>query len=307
MAARPNRGFPKVSDISEPDFGAGRRRRAAMAFLAGSLLFVTSAAAMISVGASAHGPRMIWSALGGREIAPSSYPGFRTVLLSGMTDVPLDKPAKRKRTRLASSPRKSGPYSVAANFSGRRPVCVRLCDGFFFPESDAAGAGDAVNEQASCESLCPDAPVALYYQPSGSDNIEEAYSVGGQPYAALPVALRYRSTEDNTCSCHRSLATALAPLVDGTLRKGDVVMTSKGFLVFRGVEQANHTAKDFAALATAALPADQRATLRSLERVSMAPQRGVTRSWAAAPAAPAAVKTATSEANDKIRFVERSD
>jgi hypothetical protein len=162
--------------------------------------------------------------------------------------------------------------------------------------------------------MCPDAPVALYYQPSGSDKIEDAISVGGQRYSALPIALRYRSTQDNTCSCHRSIASALSPLRDPTLRKGDALMTPKGILVFRGAEQGTHTPRDFAALAAAQLPKDQRSTLQALERVSQAPQPGVTRSWlAAATASPsdtapiAATETATREITDKIRFVERPD
>ena len=91
-------------------------------------------------------------------------------------------------------------------------------------------------------------------------------------------------------------------------------MTPKGILVFRGAEQGTHTPRDFAALAAAQLPKDQRSTLQALERVSQAPQPGVTRSWlAAATAFPsdtapiAATETATREITDKIRFVERPD
>jgi hypothetical protein len=124
--------------------------------------------------------------------------------------------------------------------------------------------------------------------------------------------LRYRSTQDNTCSCHRSLVSALSPLHDPTLRKGDAFMTPKGFMVFSGVAQGTHTPRDFSALAAAALPKDQRATLQALERVSQAPQPGVTRSWLAAEREPPVptentTETATREITDKIRFVVRPD
>jgi hypothetical protein len=93
------------------------------------------------------------------------------------------------------------------------------------------------------------------------------------------VALRYRSTQDYTCTCHRAQISTLSPLRDSTLRKGDVVMTPRGFLVFRGSEQATHTRQDFATLSTAGLPKDQRGALQALERVSQAPQIGAPRSW----------------------------
>lgn len=302
MAARPIPGIRQSVDI---DYGANRRRRAVVAFIAGSVLFLAAAAAMISGGASARGGSGLFTTIFVPLPAESATSrGLQFVA----TEVALGKSSGRRHAHSASGHRKA--YSVAVNISSRRPVCVRLCDGFFFPASEPAGAGDAAGEQAACDSQCPDAPVALFYQPSGSDQIEDAYSVAGQPYTALPIALRYRSTQDNTCACHRSLAAAFSPLLDATLRKGDVLMTPKGFVVFHGVEQAKHKPADFAALASAGLPADQRTTLRALERVSMAPQRGVPRSWVAATApapAPSAIKTATRDLSDKIRFVERSE
>ena len=337
MAARLVPGMPKVVDISKlrfSDIGAQRRRRAAVAFITGSVLFVTSAAAMISDGASAQGPgRGMFSGM----FAPSSanfetysppsdgrptglflqtpmFDPYRQTSARppGFAQIPLGPPGraskrnKARATGLANN-RKSAPYSVALNYSSRRPVCVRLCDGFFFPASVPAGGYNAASEEAACVGLCPDAPIALYYQPSGSDRIEDAFSATGQRYDALPIALRYRSTQDNTCSCHRSLATALNALHDPTLRNGDAFMTPKGFVVFHGAEQATHTPRDFAALAGAKLPKDQRTTLQALERVSMAPQPGVTRSWLAAEATPPApIETATRDIN-KIRFVERQD
>lgn len=354
MAARMIPGMSKLVDVSRLSFteiGAQRRRRAAVAFITGSVLFVTSAAAMISNGASAQGPGggffssvFAPSHVSYEAYAPSyqSRPTWQYVQPSpymetspfdsgrhigaqpyGYADFPVGPPSnasKRNKPRSAKvgNNRKPAPYSVAANYSSHRPVCVRLCDGFFFPASVPAGANNAASEEAACTGLCPDAPIALYYRPRGSDKIEDAISLTGQPYSALPIALRFRSTQDNTCTCHRSLASALSPLHDSTLRKGDALMTPKGFMVFSGVEQGTHTPRDFAALAAATLPKDQRATLQALERVSQAPQRGVTRSWLAAEAlapgstetatvAPGSTQTVTREMTDKIRFVERPD
>jgi Protein of unknown function (DUF2865) len=111
-------------------------------------------------------------------------------------------------------------------------VCVRLCDGAFFPLSGSANSTanhqTANYQDAVCGSLCPDAPTAIYQLPAGSDKIEDAVSSTGSRYTSLPVALRYRTTLDRTCTCHASPARQLAMTRDPTLRKGDFVMTRDG-------------------------------------------------------------------------------
>jgi len=142
-------------------------------------------------------------------------------------------------------------------------VCVRLCDGYFFPSATSSGGEEA------CAAQCPDAPTARYTEPAGSDRIEDAVSTRGEPYSALPVANRYRTTLDNTCSCRHSLNSgySASSLNDPTLRKGDLVMTPKGFLVFQGAKTRSITSSDFVALSQApALPKDLRAALVAMER-----------------------------------------
>jgi hypothetical protein len=166
----------------------------------------------------------------------------------------------------ASSSRQS--KHASAGLTSGRSVCVRLCDGAFFPIAPMANRSDIANNEESCSALCPDAPTALYVEPSGSDKIEDAVSPSGAPYTALPVALRYRTAQDNTCACHRTLAKAYPILHDRTLRKGDSVMTANGFMVFQGSRHLPYAGSDFIALAAASIPKDQRATLMAMERAS---------------------------------------
>jgi hypothetical protein len=142
-------------------------------------------------------------------------------------------------------------------------VCVRLCDGFFFPTSTTAG-GDA-----ACTAQCPDAPVALYSMPT--DKIDDAVSLSGAKYTALPVANRHETSYDATCTCHRDLsASRIADLLrDPTLRKGDLVMTADGFKVFEGANAGAAHPSDFVALARATnVPRDERAALVAMEHSS---------------------------------------
>jgi hypothetical protein len=173
--------------------------------------------------------------------------------------------------------------------TGGLAVCVRLCDGFFFPSATSSGGDEA------CAAQCPDAPTARYTEPAGSDKIEDAVSTLGARYSALPVAKRYQTTFDATCRCHRSLVRSYSAsaLTDPTLRKGDLVMTSKGFLVFQGARTRSVAPSDFVALSQArSLSKDLRAALVAMENANaLQPQVGaapsLSASFSASPDKPA--------------------
>jgi hypothetical protein len=94
---------------------------------------------------------------------------------------------------------------------GSYAVCVRACDGSFFPVSYLGAANRSTLEQV-CRSLCPNADVTLYSFPFGG-TIEEAVSSAGEPYGHLPNAGKFEQTYDRSCSCRapgQSWAEALA-------------------------------------------------------------------------------------------------
>ena len=120
------------------------------------------------------------------------------------------------------------PDSTEAQ-AGSKAVCVRACDGSFFPVSYSASQGRLGGLDDMCRALCPNADVSLYtYPPSGQ--IEQAVSISGAKYMDLPNALKYRTSLDATCTCKRkgeswadALAGAEAKL--GRESKGDVFVT----------------------------------------------------------------------------------
>ena len=154
-----------------------------------------------------------------------------------------------------------GEGLAASQLGTRRPVCVRLCDGYFFPVAEAAA------DASGCANLCPDAATALYFLPPGSDRIEDAASSGGAPYSALPTALRYRTTRAKACACHGAVAEAPPYWQDPTLRKGDAVVTADGVTVFRGAGGGPYTQEDFTGLAAAAISPARRMALAAVGRV----------------------------------------
>jgi hypothetical protein len=192
----------------------------------------------------------------------------------------------------------------------RRSVCVRLCDGYFFPIAPISRPGDLANHEAACAGLCPDAPTQLFVEPAGSDNIADAVSMSGERYSSLPVAFRNRTVSDNTCGCRRRPGAAFSLRDDFTLRKGDSVMTASGFMVFRGAAHMPLRQNDFATLAKSSMPKERRSLLAAIERATLPTLHGSSEAFLAPPrarmafAAPALERSAAQSSNKSIRFVE---
>ena len=124
------------------------------------------------------------------------------------------------------NPDEANPEEARA---GSKAVCVRSCDGAFFPVSYSATAGRLEGLEEMCRALCPNADVSLYTYPASGD-IEEAVSINGARYVDSPAALKYRQSLDPNCSCRRrdqswadALAGAEAKL--GRESKGDIFVT----------------------------------------------------------------------------------
>ncbi|PSC05729.1 hypothetical protein SLNSH_07045 [Alsobacter soli] len=120
-----------------------------------------------------------------------------------------------------------GPPGVAA---AGKTLCVRKCDGFYFPISQYASRVRFELDASLCQASCPNAEVELFVQPAGRE-ANEAVSLAGTPYTSLPNAFRYRKTFDSSCTCRKdgqSWQQALAEaekLIGG--RAGDVTVTEQ--------------------------------------------------------------------------------
>ena len=161
--------------------------------------------------------------------------------------------------------------SLGSGNLARRSVCVRLCDGFFFPVGDLPNDGDIPGHEALCSGLCPGAPSRLYVVPAGSDRIEDAVATQTHKlYTALPVAFRHASKSDRTCSCQAGVqASSISLLKDFTLRRGDGVMTPKGIQIFRGAQHWPYKRNDFMSLAQTHDVTDfSRSALAAIEHVT---------------------------------------
>ena len=98
-----------------------------------------------------------------------------------------------------SGPGGGNRFSYGATF---RTVCVRLCDGAFFPVSFSTLQNQFDRDQDVCQQKCA-APAELYYHPQNpGQGIEQAIShKTRQPYTTLRTAFRFKKEFVAGCSC----------------------------------------------------------------------------------------------------------
>jgi hypothetical protein len=114
---------------------------------------------------------------------------------------------------------------------GSKAVCVKTCDGSFFPVSYTAYSGKFSTLEDICRAQCPNAEVTLFSYPASGD-IEQAISSTGARYVDSPNALKFRTSFDPNCSCRRkgetwadALASAEAKL--GHEASSDIIVTQQ--------------------------------------------------------------------------------
>src|SRR5471032_822710 len=112
-----------------------------------------------------------------------------------------------------------------------RTICVRTCDGFYFPISFATSQDRFRDDEQACQRMCPASEVALYSYHNPGEEMAQAVSLNGRPYSDLPTAFAYRKALDKTCSCRKpgeSWSQALKINgADDTVAPGDVVVTEQ--------------------------------------------------------------------------------
>jgi hypothetical protein len=75
-----------------------------------------------------------------------------------------------------------------------RTMCVRTCDGYYFPISFATSPANFARDAQTCQARCPGAKVELYYHVP-SEESESMISLAGVPYEDLPTAFLYRKAD----------------------------------------------------------------------------------------------------------------
>src|SRR3981081_2550287 len=113
-----------------------------------------------------------------------------------------------------------------------RTVCVRSCDGAYFPISFATVPGRFSDDERSCKALCPAAEASLYTYRNPGEDMNAAVSINGQPYSSSPNAFRFRQEFNPSCACKAAGQTwsdALKSIDDKSAaeQQGDIIVTEE--------------------------------------------------------------------------------
>jgi hypothetical protein len=115
--------------------------------------------------------------------------------------------------------------------AGSQAICVRSCDGGFFPVSYSARSANLDDLANQCRALCPNAETTLYTKSPWKD-VDTAVSLDGAPYSEHPNALKFQTSHDNACGCKPPDKTWAEALADAEAllaanNNKDVVVTAE--------------------------------------------------------------------------------
>ncbi|MEC9368377.1 MAG: DUF2865 domain-containing protein [Pseudomonadota bacterium] len=98
-------------------------------------------------------------------------------------------------------PRRNLETSRIESFATYRTLCVRTCDGFYFPISYSTLPTQFNNDIAACQAQCA-APAELFVHRNPGEEAEQMVSANGvTAYASTPNAFRFRKEYVKGCSC----------------------------------------------------------------------------------------------------------
>jgi hypothetical protein len=144
-----------------------------------------------------------------------------------------------------------------------RTVCVRTCDGAYFPVSFATVQARFQDDERTCKALCPATEATLFAYRNPGEDINQAVSVTGQPYTALPNAFKFRTEFNPSCACKAAGQTwsdALKSVDDKAAveQQGDIIVTEESAKKMQ--QRAQPAAKGATAAKKGASPAGTTAT-----------------------------------------------
>jgi len=143
-----------------------------------------------------------------------------------------------------------------------RTVCVRSCDGAYFPISFATVPGRFPDDERTCKALCPAAEATLYSYRNPGEDMNQAVSINGQPYSSSANAFRYRQEFNPSCACKAAGQTwsdALKSIDDKAEaeQQGDIIVTEESAKKMARPLTKGTATKKGAAATTATAPAPE--------------------------------------------------
>lgn len=144
----------------------------------------------------------------------------RVVVRQGVgREIIYDRPIEGETNRaLPAEPTDTtGPNRITIGYmpGTYRTLCVRTCDGYYFPISFSTRFDYFGRDAKVCEARCPGTETKLYFHRVPEQESEEMISLQGQPYTVLPNAFLYRQRKtdkaDPSCGCGAPLVAPQSP------------------------------------------------------------------------------------------------
>jgi hypothetical protein len=119
---------------------------------------------------------------------------------SGSAEAPAERPVEPGARMSALGADPDAGSSFAEDRGSYRTVCVRMCDGFYFPISDNVRRARFYQDNRSCQRRC-DGEARLFYYPAKGGTPETMVDLAGRRYRDLPTAFQYRKSLVAGCAC----------------------------------------------------------------------------------------------------------
>lgn len=116
---------------------------------------------------------------------PPPMPSYRA-------PIHMPQPRVFSRSDAESLPQASGTV---------RTVCVRTCDGYYFPISNSTSARNLTADNARCKAACGGSSRLFYSSETGEPHMASMVDLSGRRYDELDTAFAYRKALRPGCSC----------------------------------------------------------------------------------------------------------
>jgi hypothetical protein len=128
----------------------------------------------------------------------------RVKLQPGPDAPPKADPALKVEQRVAQAKTDRTDAGEWYNGDGdtHRTVCVRLCDGYFWPISFSTTSDNFDRDKRTCEKSCGGTPTRLYVHENPGQDVTQMEDLKGKPYAKLPTAYLFRTEYNQSCKCN---------------------------------------------------------------------------------------------------------
>lgn len=100
-------------------------------------------------------------------------------------------PVERRRAQIRRALARAGCATYARSY---RTICVRVCDGYYFPLSNTSSRQRFTQDAQKCLAQYPPGEAELFYHPFPHGDASQAVSLSGDRYFEKPYAFAFRKT-----------------------------------------------------------------------------------------------------------------